>query len=117
MAQPLDGMTPDSPADATKKPMPGAWVRTYKSESGKEARVFTTTYGGSGDLMNDGFRRVLVNAAFWAVGLESQIKPESDISFVGAYRPTWHGGTKRAAGVKPEDIAGWDAPILPEKLR
>ena len=29
MAQPLSGMKPDSPVDASKKPMPGAWVRTY----------------------------------------------------------------------------------------
>ncbi len=116
MAQPLIGMTPDSPVDPTKKPMPGAWVRTYKSEAGKEGRVFTTTCGGSGDLINDGFRRLLVNAAFWAVGLESAIKPDADISFVGPYRPTWNGKTKRAAGVKPEDLAGWDSPILPERL-
>jgi hypothetical protein len=115
-AQPLDGMKPDSPIDATKKPMPGVWVRTYKSESGKEGRVFATTYGGSGDLLNDGFRRLLVNAAFWTMGLESAIKPDSDISIVGVYRPTWHGGAKRAAGVKPEHLAGWDSPILPEKL-
>jgi hypothetical protein len=116
MAQPLAGMTPDSPADAAKKPMPGAWVRTYKSESGKEGRVFATTCGGSGDLVNEGFRRLLVNAAFWAAGMEGEIKPDSDISFVGPYRPTWDGPTKRAAGVKPEDLAGWDSPIWPEKL-
>jgi hypothetical protein len=116
MAQPLNGMTKDSPIDETKKPMPGVWVRTYKSESGKQGRVFDTTYGGSGDLLNDGFRRLLVNAAFWTMGLESAIKPDSDISIVGVYRPTWHGGAKRAANVKPENLAGWDAAILPEKV-
>jgi len=114
MAQPLAGMKPDSPPDATKKPMPGAWVRTYKSESGKEGRVFASTYGASDDLLNEGFRRMVVNAAFWAVGLEAAIKPDADISFVGPFRPTWNGGTKRAAGVKPEDLAGWDTPIWPE---
>jgi hypothetical protein len=93
--------------------MPGAWVRTYKSESGKEGRVFATTYGSSGDLPNEGMRRVLINAAFWAVGLESAIKPDLDISFVGPFRPTWHGGTKRDPHVKPDDLAGWDSPILP----
>ena len=115
MAQPLTGMTPDSPADETKKPMPGAWVRTYKSESGREGRVFASTYGASGDLVNEGFRRMIVNATFWAVGLEKAIKPDADISFVGPLRPTWLGGVKRAAHVKPEDLAGWDAPIWPEE--
>lgn len=113
MAQPLTGMTADSPADSTKKPMPGAWVRTYKSESGKEGRVFTSTYGASGDLVNEGFRRMLVNACFWTVGLESAIKPDLNISLVGPYRPTWMNVNKRNAHVKPEDLAGWDTPILP----
>ena len=45
MAQPLNGMTPDSPADETKPPMPSEWTRTYKSASGKSGRVFTSLYG------------------------------------------------------------------------
>ena len=115
MAQPLEGMEPTSPADKTKKPMAGAWVRSYKSKSGKEGRVFATTYGASGDLVNEGFRRMMVNACFWAVGLEDAIKADATIAFVGPYRPTWLGKTKRASGVTPEDLAGWDSPIWPEK--
>ena len=113
MAQPLTGMTTASPADETKKPMPGAWVRTYMSESGKEGRVFCSTYGASGDLENDGFRRMVVNACLWAVGLEAAIKPAADISFVGPFRPTWMGTNKRTPHVKPEDLAGWETPLLP----
>lgn len=113
MAQPLKGMTPDSPTDESKKPMAGAWVRNYKSESGKLGRVFASTYGGSGDLENEGFRRMLVNACFWAAGLESAIKPDMSIAIVGPYRPTWMGVNKRAGSVKPEALAGWDTPILP----
>ena len=114
MAVPLTGMQPNSAEDKTKTPMPGAWVRTYQSASGKSGRVFATTYGGSGDLVNDGFRRMLVNACYWAVGLEKAIKPNSDISFVGPYRPTWHGGATRATAVTPEDLIGWDSSIWPE---
>lgn len=114
MAQPLSGMTPDSPVDEAKKPMAGAWVRTYKSESGKEGRVFASTYGGSGDLLNDGFRRMAVNGCFWAVGLEGAITPELNTAIVGPYRPTWMGTTKRNAHVKPEALEGWESPILPE---
>ncbi len=114
MAYPLNGMLPTSPSDETKKAMPGAWTRTYQGASGKPARVFCSTYGASGDLVNEGFRRMLVNACFWAVGLERAIKPGADISFVGPFRPTWHGDVKRAAGVKPEDLSAMDSPIWPE---
>ena len=60
---------------------------------------------------------MLVNASLWTMGLEAAIKPDNDISLVGTYRPTWHGGAKRAAQVKPEDLAGWDSPILPEEKK
>lgn len=113
MAQPLAGMEPGSPDDTTKKPMPGVWVRTYKSASGKEGRVFASTYGGSGDFENEGFRRMVVNGCFWAVGLEKEIKPDNNIALVGPYHTTWMKGRTRAANVKPEDLAGWDTPIWP----
>jgi len=113
MAQPLTGMTPDSPDDPAMPPQAGAWVRTYRSESGQEGRVFTSTYGGSGDLENAGFRRLVVNACIWAAGLESAIRPDLETALVGPYRQTWRGVHKRAAQVKPEDLAGWDAPIMP----
>ncbi len=113
IAQPLLGMTPDSPVDTKMKPVPAAWVRNYQSASGKSGRVFTTTYGASGDLLNEGFRRMLVNACFWASGLEGEIKPDANVAIVGEYRPTWHGGANRANNVKPQDLSGWDSPIWP----
>jgi hypothetical protein len=114
MAQPLLGMTPDSPVDESKKPMAGVWVRNYKSESGKMGRVFATTYGGSGDLENDGFRRMVVNGCIWATGLEASITPSLKTDIVGPYRPTWMGKVKRNAHIKPEALSGWDSAILPE---
>ena len=114
MAVPLNGMAPTSPADESKKPMPGAWVRTYKSAAGKEGRVFATTYGASDDLPNEGVRRMIVNACFWAAGLEKKIKPNLDIRLLGELRPTWNGAFKRATGIKPEDLADWNSPIWPE---
>lgn len=114
MARPLTGMEPASPIDESKQPMPGAWVRTYKSASGKAGRVFASTYGASDDLPNEGLRRMIVNACFWAAGLEKQIKPDADISLVGILRPTWNGEFKRATGIKPEDLADWNSPLWPE---
>lgn len=113
MAQPLLGMTPTSPDDKAKKPMPGAWVRTYKSATGKEGRVFASTYGASGDLANDGFRRMLVNACFWTTGLEAAIKPDLKTDLVGPFNPTWLGTLRRSGSVKPSDLAGYDSPLLP----
>ncbi|MGL5093961.1 MAG: ThuA domain-containing protein, partial [Planctomycetia bacterium] len=83
LAQPLAGMTADSPAAEGKKPCPGAWVRKYKNADGKTGRVFTTTYGASEDVLNDDFRRLLVNACFWGGGLEAEITPGLAVEFVG----------------------------------
>lgn len=112
LAQPLNGMTPDSPVAADKDPCPGAWTRQYEGKGGKQGRVFTTTYGASEDLLNDDFRRMMVNACFWAAGEEADIKPDLSIDFVGDYNPVTFrfGGHRR--GVKPADIADLDSPIF-----
>jgi type 1 glutamine amidotransferase len=107
----LDGMTPDSPPANDKKDMPVAWYRSYTSPSGKAGRVFTTTHGASEDLLNNGFRRMAVNATLWAAGLESSIRADGDISFVGPYRPTTFAFKGFAREVKPASLAGWDSPI------
>ncbi len=111
MAQPLNGMTQDSPADATKPPMPSEWTRTYKSASGKTGRVFTTLYGTSEDITNEGYRRMIVNGIFWTLGLEDSIKPDLDVSFVGPFKPNTFGGGAYAHGVKPEMYAGFTSQI------
>jgi hypothetical protein len=111
MAQPLNGMTPDSPVDATKPPMPSEWTRTYKSASGKSARVFTTLYGTSEDITNDGYRRLVVNGCFWAIGLENSITPELSIAFVGPFKPNTYNNAAYARGIKPEMYAGYESQI------
>ncbi len=111
MAQPLNGMQPDSPADATKPPMPSEWTRSYKSSSGKAGRVFTSLYGTPEDILNDGYRRLLVNGCFWALGLEDSIKPDANIAFVGTFKPNTFGGGAYARGIKPAMYAGFQSPI------
>jgi hypothetical protein len=107
----LEGMTPDSPPAAGKEQVPVAWHRTYTSASGKTGRVFTTTHGASEDLLHDGFRRMSVNACLWAAGLENDVTPASDISFVGPYHPSTFAFGGFVKGVKPAGMAGWDSPI------
>jgi len=114
MAQPLQGMTPDSPAAEKMPPVPGAWTRTYKGKSGVEGRVFTSTYGASNDILSEGYRRLLINGCFWAAGLEDKIMPDAEVGFVGPFNPTWgRGGGRRKPGTKPGDMAGWETPIVP----
>jgi putative membrane-bound dehydrogenase-like protein len=111
IAQPLDGMTPESPADATKPPMPSEWTRTYKSSSGKLGRVFTSLYGTPEDILNDGYRRMLVNGCFWALGIEDAIKPDANIALVGPFKPNTFANNAYARGIKPDMYAGYSSPI------
>ena len=85
--------------------MPVAWVKTYKGMQGKTARVFNTTMGASQDLLNEGLRRMLVNACYWAVGREGKIPAKSDVRLVGEYAPTPFKMNGFKKGVKPEDLA------------
>jgi hypothetical protein len=86
--------------------MPVAWVRTYTGTSGKTARIFTTTMGASQDLEREGIRRLIVNACYWALGMEEKIQPNAKVDLVGDYKPTpfKFGGFMK--GVKPSDLAG-----------
>ena len=113
--QVLNGMTPDSPPASDKQQMPVAWVRTYAGASGRTARVFTTTHGASEDLLNEGFRRMVVNACLWAAGFEKSITASGDISFVGPYQPSTFNFGGHVKGVKPADMAGWESPIPPRQ--
>lgn len=108
----LNGMKPGDPPDTSKEEMPVAWVREYTAEkSGKKGRVFTTTHGASEDILSDGFRRMIVNAHLWCLGMEEAIKPDNPIGFVGPYNPVTFNFGGHRKGVKPSDIAGWDTPI------
>jgi hypothetical protein len=85
--------------------MPVAWTKTFTGKAGKPARVFATTMGASQDLLSEGTLRMLVNACYWAVGLEDRIPEQSDVSLVGTYKPLpfGFGGSKK--GVRPADLA------------
>lgn len=109
----LNGMTADSPADETKELMPVAWVRNYLNHTGSKGRVFTTTHGASEDILNEGFRRMLMNAALWCVGEESSISKSNDVSIVGPYKPSTFGFGTYKENVNPADLKGFDSLLLP----
>lgn len=114
-SQPLNGMTKTSPADPEKKPSPSTWTRHYEGKDGKKARVFHSTQGASQDLLDPNYRRLIINGIFWAIGLESEIKPEAKIDFVGAYNPTHFGFGHGVKRVKPADLADINSPLMPKK--
>ena len=106
LGQVLSGMTPDSApvAGAKNDPMmPVAWVKTYAVEGGPSGRVFTTTMGAATDMTAEGSRRMLVNACYWAVGLESAIPEKSVVDPVGSFEPTKFGFNGAKKGLKPAD--------------
>lgn len=106
--QVLAGMKPEDPPVAGPKNspmMPLVWIRNYTGENGRTAKVLTTTMGAAVDLENEGLRRLLINAAYWAVGLEKKIPRRANAACVGEYQPSWFGYGKFKPGRKPRDLA------------
>jgi type 1 glutamine amidotransferase len=104
LGQVLQGMKDSDPpveGDINDPMMPVAWTRSYTWSKGKVARVFTTTMGSAQDLLNEPFRRLLVNACYWAVGLEQRINPRSSVELAGTYEPLPFKFNGAAKGVKP----------------
>jgi len=103
MGQVLMGMDPNDKPNPDKKLVPVAWIKTYTGQKGKTARVFTTTMGHAGDLKNEGFRRLLVNACYWCLGMEDKIPAKSKVDIVGEYNPNKIGFARHKKGLKPSD--------------
>ena len=99
----LSGMNPDDKPNEKKKPLPVAWIKSYTGETGKTSRVFTTTMGHAGDLKDENFRRLLVNACYSGMGLEDKIPAQGDVTILGDYNPNniGFGGFKK--GLTPAD--------------
>ena len=98
LGQVLTGMKQDDAAaeGAVNDPMrPIAWVPK------SSARIFTTTMGAAEDLLNPAFRRMLVNACYWALGLESKILPKLNVALVGEFHPSHFGFGQYIKGRKP----------------
>ena len=59
--------------------------------------------GSATDLQNEGLRRLLVNAAYWAVGLENQISATSNVQLIGEFKPSPFKFKGYVPGRKPAD--------------
>ena len=111
MAQPLMTMKPNGADDKSKPPMASEWTRHYTGKNGKKGRVFTSLYGASEDILNPGYRRLIINGVYWTLGLENQIKTDSTIDFVGPYNPSTFKNKGEVKGVKPSMYAKLDSSI------
>ncbi|MHB1037183.1 MAG: ThuA domain-containing protein [Pirellulales bacterium] len=100
MGEVLSGMKPTDKPNPDKKRVPVAWIKTFTGSQGKASRVFTTTMGHSGDLESEGFRRLLVNACYWGLGMEDQIPAKANVELVGKYEPNSIGMDKHKKGLK-----------------
>lgn len=101
--QVLTGMKPDS-AVSSKSIMPLAWTRHFGTPKGP-ARAFMTTIGDARDFLDENLRRLMVNACYWAVGLEDKIPAKSNVDFVDPYLPTPFGFNGFVKGRLPAEHA------------
>jgi type 1 glutamine amidotransferase len=107
LGQVLAGMSPDSPSVEGPKNdplMPIAWTKTYSIDGGPKGRVFTTTMGAATDLVVEGTRRLLVNACYWAAGLEDAIQGDARVDAVGGFQPTPFGFGGAKQGLRPAGL-------------
>ncbi len=112
LGQVLKGMKPgDEPLEGPKNDpmMPVGWTKPFQLPGGKAGQAFTTTMGSSNDLVAEGTRRMLVNAAYWCVGLADKIPMDgTKVDCVGKFSPSDY-GFKRGdywpkKGLKPSDF-------------
>jgi hypothetical protein len=109
----LTGLNPtDPPATNRKKTaagveqevnlpmMPIVWTRTLGDQ-----KILTTTMGAATDLLDEGLRRLLVNAVFWSLNLEKQIRPNLNVNLIAPYHPSPFAFNGFRKGVKPQDLA------------
>jgi hypothetical protein len=106
--QPLKGRRPDDPTNDQLEPLPVAWVKPWQTSGGKTARVFHSTMGSASDLKSAGLRRLIINAAYWGLGLETALSATRSVETVGDYQPLGSGFDYQALGVVPKPVAAYN---------
>lgn len=66
--------------------MPIAWTKTYQIPDGQSGVAFTSTIGSSTDMVNEGVRKLLVNATYYLLGQE--VPADAKVDLVGDYNPS-----------------------------
>ena len=105
--QPLMGRKPDDAPNTELEPLPVAWFKNWQTSEGKSARVFQCTMGSGTDLQSAGLRRLIINAAYWGMGMESEITATRSVDVVGTYKPLESGFNYEELGVKPMPVSAY----------
>ena len=90
--------------DINRPMMPIVWTRMWKNPANKTNKVFACTMGAATDLLDENLRRLLVNSAFWATGLESKISRSLNVEIVEPFSPSPFGFGGFKKGVRPSDV-------------
>ena len=105
--QPLMGRNPDDAPNPELEPLPIAWFINWQTSEGKFTRVFQCTMGSGTDLQSAALRRLIINAAYWAVGIESSITATRSTDIVGIYKPLESGFNYAELGVMPKPVSAY----------
>ena len=100
--QPLMGRNHDDAPNTEKVPLPVAWFKHWTTSEGKKARVFHSTMGSGKDLQSAGLHRLVINAAYWGMGMEDAITPDRSVDYTGTYEPLASGFKYEKLGVVPK---------------
>ncbi len=105
--QPLIGREPGGADNPEKEPLPVVWFKYWQTSKGKKARVLNSTMGSAKDLRNEGLRRLVVNGAYWGMGMEDQIDPNRSVDYASEYKPLDSGFDYGKLGVIPKPPADY----------
>ncbi len=103
--------------------MAAAWLREYRSPNGKgRGRAFCTTMGASVDFENEDLRRLIVNAAYFLVGID--VPKRADVSYVDPFPATFYSFIREEGYFKRRNLQVSDLALgksaatgLPESMR
>ncbi len=75
--------------DPNNPKMPIAWTKPYQIPDGEVGQSFTSTIGSSTDLLNEGVRRLLINATYYLLDLA--VPEHAEVTLPTTYNPTAYG--------------------------
>lgn len=102
---PFFGMRPTDTEVATENPaakkpynpndpmMPVAWTKSYELPGGKTGKAFTCTTAAATDMVNEGVRRLLVNATYYLLGME--VPEKASVAVEGIFEPSAYSFSKK----------------------
>jgi hypothetical protein len=105
--QPLMGRKYDDPPNPKLEALPVAWFKTWRTSGGQEARVFQSTMGSGDDFRSAGLRRLVINAAYWGMGMEAAITRDRSVELVGTYEPLATGFDYKRLGIVPKPVSAY----------